>query len=56
MPFVDILHFRGNLVDRETIYQCDPFPLSEARAPYAERTELDATPELPMRIKAAGSE
>ena len=56
VPFVDILHFRGNLVDRETIYQCDPLPPSEARAPYAERTELDATPELPMRIKAAGSE
>jgi hypothetical protein len=48
--------FRGDLVDRETIYQGDPFPPSEARAPYAERTELDATPGLPVRIKAAGSE
>jgi SnoaL-like domain len=54
--FVDVLHFRGDLVDRETIYQGDPFPASEARAPYAEPTELDATPGLPVRIKAAGNE
>ena len=56
MPFVEILHFSGDFVDRETIYMGEPFPPSEARAPYAERTELDATPGLPMRIKAAGSE
>jgi hypothetical protein len=56
IPWVDILHFRGDLVHRETIYQGDPFPPSEARAPYAERTELDATPGLPIRVKAAGSE
>jgi hypothetical protein len=55
MPFVEILHFAGDLVDRETIYMGEPFPPSGARAPYAERTELDATPGLPMRIKAAGS-
>jgi hypothetical protein len=54
--FVDILHFRGGLIERETIYMGEPFPPSEARAPYAEGTELDATPGLPMRVKAAGGD
>jgi hypothetical protein len=56
MPFVEILHFSGNLVDRETIYMGEPFTPSEARAPYAEHTELEPTPGLPLRIKAAGSD
>jgi hypothetical protein len=56
LPFVEILHFSGDLVDRETIYMGESFPPSTARAPYAEPTELETTPGLPMRVKAAGSE
>jgi len=51
MPFVDILHFRGELIDRETIYLGGAFPPAEARVPYAERSPLDTTPGLPVTVR-----
>ncbi len=50
MPFVDILHFRGELVDRETIYVTEPFPADESRARFAEQSELETSPGLPLRV------
>lgn len=50
MPFVDILHFRRDLVDRETIYVTEPFAPAEDRAKYAEESALAATDGLPVRL------
>lgn len=50
--FVKILEFRGDLVQRETIYTAEPFPAPEWRQPWAED---GATPEahgdLPAHIR-----
>ena len=54
LPFVDILHFRGGLIDRETIYLGGAFPPAEDRVPYAERSPLDTTPGLPLRVRGDG--
>jgi SnoaL-like protein len=53
LPGVVILHFRGELIDRETIYAAAPFPPAPERAQYAEQSPLDATPGLPIRARAA---
>jgi hypothetical protein len=50
MPFVDILHCRGELIDRETIYITEAFPPDESRAKYAERSALEFTRGLPIRL------
>lgn len=52
LTFVAIWHFRGDLVDRETIYATEPFPPDESRAQFAEHSELDATPGLPVRLRS----
>ncbi len=54
MPFVDVLHFRGDLIDRETIYMGGAFPPAEDRARYAEGSPLETTPGLPVRIRGGG--
>ena len=53
LSFVDILHFRGELIDRETIYAIEPFPPDASRAPFAEPSELETTPGLPVRLRTA---
>jgi hypothetical protein len=52
LPGVSILHFRGDLIDRETIYAAEAFPAAEDRAKYAEQSPLDSTPGLPVRVQA----
>ena len=54
MPFVDVLHFRGDLIDRETIYLGGAFPPAEDRVPYAAPGPLDTTPGLPVRVRGGG--
>jgi hypothetical protein len=54
MPFVDILHFRGDRIDRETIYMGGAFPPAAARAPYAEQSPLETTPGLPVKVRGGG--
>ena len=53
LPGVVILHFRGDLIDRETIYAAAAFPPAPDRAQYAEQSPLDATPGLPVRVRGA---
>jgi len=55
IQFVDILEFRGELVSRETIYSIEAFPPDESRARYAEPSQLDTTPGLPLRIATGES-
>ncbi|MET1005154.1 MAG: nuclear transport factor 2 family protein [Propionibacteriaceae bacterium] len=50
MPFINVLHFRGDLIDRETIYLGGAFPPAEDRVPYAEKTPAEPTPGLPITI------
>ena len=52
MPFVDILHFRGDLVDRETIYVAEAFPRDESRAKFADASDLESTEGLPVRLRS----
>jgi hypothetical protein len=52
LTFVDLLHFRGDLVDRETIYIANAFPADEARAKSAERSDPDSTDGLPIRLRS----
>ncbi|HEX8511373.1 MAG TPA: nuclear transport factor 2 family protein [Propionibacteriaceae bacterium] len=54
LPFVDILHFRGDLIDRETIYMGGAFPAAEDRKRYAERSPLDTTFDLPVTVRGGG--
>ena len=54
LPFVDVLHFRGDLIDRETIYLGGAFPPAEDRVPYAEGSPLETTPGLPVRVRGGG--
>ena len=50
--FVKILEFRGNLVQRETIYTAEPFPAPDWRKPWAEEgTAAPAGGDLPTRIR-----
>ena len=49
---VKILQFRGDKVERETIYFADPFPAPDWRAPYAEDGVPDRRTDLPERIAA----
>ena len=51
LSFVDVLHFRGDRIDCETIYVTQPFPPDESRARFAEQSELEATPGLPLRLR-----
>ena len=53
MTFVDLLHFRGDLVDRETIYIATAFPPDEARARFAEQSAAEATAGLPVRFQSS---
>ena len=50
MPFVDILHCRGELIDRETIYITQAFPPDDSRARYAEQSAAEYTEGLPVRL------
>ena len=50
---VSILHFRGELIHRETIYVGEAFPPAEERARYADHSPLEATPGLPVRVRGA---
>jgi hypothetical protein len=50
---VSILHFRGELIDQETIYVAEAFPPAEDRAKYADQSPLESTPGLPVRARAA---
>jgi hypothetical protein len=52
LPGVSILHFRGDLIDRETIYAVAAFPPAADRAQYADASPLDSTPGLPVRVRA----
>jgi len=52
MAFADILHFRDDLVDRETIYVADAFPPDESRAKFAEQSDLESTAGLPVRLRS----
>jgi len=52
MKFVDILHFRGQLIDRETIYIAEPFPPDVTRVEFADPSDLEATDGLPMRARS----
>ncbi|MBA3530198.1 MAG: hypothetical protein H0T91_12980 [Propionibacteriaceae bacterium] len=54
VPFVDILHFRGDLIDRETIYLGGAFPPAEERVPYAEQSPLETAPGLPVKARGGG--
>ena len=54
LPFVDILHFRGDLIDRETIYLGGAFEPAEDRARYAENGPVQLTPGMPVKIRGGG--
>lgn len=47
---VKILQFRGDKVERETIYFADPFPAPDWRAPYAADGVVDRRGGLPARV------
>ena len=49
---VKILQFRGDKVERETIYFADPFPAPDWRAPYAEEGVVDHRGDLPAHVAA----
>jgi hypothetical protein len=52
VPFVKILEFRGELVQRETIYTAEPFPAPEWRRPWSEEgTTRETHGNLPARIR-----
>jgi len=49
--FLHILEFRGDLVQRETIYFAEPFPAPDWRRPWAEEDAAwEAQGDLPARI------
>jgi hypothetical protein len=48
--FVHILEFRGDLVQRETIYFAEPFPAPEWRRPWTEEGAWETRGDLPARI------
>jgi hypothetical protein len=47
---VKILQFRGDKVERETIYFADPFPAPDWRAPYAADGVVDRRGDLPAHV------
>ena len=49
---VKVLQFRGDKVERETLYFADPFPAPDWRARYAEDGVPDRRTDLPERIAA----
>ena len=49
---VKILQFRGDKVERETIYFADPFPAPDWRAPYAEDGVVEHRGDLPAHVAA----
>jgi hypothetical protein len=50
--FVKILEFRGDLVQRETIYTAEPFPAPDWRKPWAEEAAApEARGDLPAHIR-----
>ena len=50
--FVKILEFRGDLVQRETLYFAEPFPAPDWRRPWAaEATAAEAPGDLPGQIR-----
>jgi hypothetical protein len=51
LQFVKIIQFRGDLVERETLYFTGSWPPDPARAQFAEDTALEATPGLPIRVR-----
>jgi hypothetical protein len=54
MPFVDILHFRGELIERETIYLGGAFDPAADRVQYADSTPREPTPGLPVKVRGGG--
>ncbi|HEV2893547.1 MAG TPA: hypothetical protein VG411_07330, partial [Actinomycetota bacterium] len=52
LSVVKILQFRGDKVERETIYFADPFPAPDWRAPYATDGVVDRRGGLPARVAA----
>jgi hypothetical protein len=54
LPLVDVLHFRGDLIDRGTKYLGGAFPPAEDRARYADGSPRETTPGLPVRIGTGG--
>ncbi len=49
--FVHILEFRGDLVQRETIYFAEPFPAPDWRKPWAEQNAAwEPQTDLPTRV------
>ncbi len=51
--FVHILEFRGDLVQRETIYFAEPFPAPEWRRPWAEEgAAWETHGDLPALIRS----
>ncbi len=54
-PFLFVQQWRDDRIERETIYVAEPFPADEARAPYAEDSELEATPGLPVKVVAGSA-
>jgi hypothetical protein len=56
VSIVKILQFRGDRIERETLYFADPFPAPDRRRPWAEDgTEADRPSDLPARV-GAGTE
>ena len=49
---VKILQFRGDKVERETIYFADPFPAPDWRTPYAEEGVVEHRGDLPAHVAA----
>jgi hypothetical protein len=50
---VKIMQFRGDRIERETLYFADPFPAPEWRRPWAEEgAEEERQGDLPARIAA----
>ena len=51
MHFVKIVFFRSGLVERETIYIAAAFAPAESRSAFADETDIEATPGLPLLIE-----
>jgi hypothetical protein len=49
---VKILQFRGDKIERETLYFADPFPAPDWRKPWAEKGTPERRGDLPAQIAA----
>ena len=50
---VKIMQFRGDRIERETLYFADPFPAPEWRRPWVEEgPEQERQPDLPDHVAA----